>query len=409
MTFPRRSRRPDEWPTDHARAQAALSDRLDGFVEPDEDAWLEGHLAGCADCRATAAAYETQHNELRSMRDQPPIPPRDLWARTAAAIEHESRFRDQGVASGGPRRRRLFAPLFAAALVVAVVVGTLTSSRLLVDGGPTAQPSSADTAAGSVAPAPSDVAFATPIPVGQHVQWISRDQDGSYRLKEADVRAVCPNENDPCAAAAPVQDQPVDFTTEPQTVFGSRDGSQLIVVNRAGTSQSASIAVVNIAPPTPTPSPSPSHEASATPTEPASPPASAAVTPSPTPTPDPSKAPSGSPTTAASQTPTPSDSHATPTPPSSRAVRRADAFRRADADGLGHALCDPGWNRRHRQGRRPRRPVRSLLAERRLVRVHGPPVGRIERPGHLRLEGRREDGASDHHRPSLGIRVVDGP
>ncbi len=314
MTFRRRSRRPDDWATDHARAQAALSDRLDGELEPEEAEWLDGHLAGCADCRAAAVAYETQHSELRAMRDQQPIPPRDLWARTAAAIEHESRFRDQEAASGGPRRRRIFIPVFAAALVVAVVVGTLTSSRLLVDGGPTALPDAGASAA-SGGPASSDVAFATPIPVGQHVQWISRDADGSYHRKEADVRAVCPNENDPCAAAAPVQDQPVDFAMEPQTVFGSANGQQLIVVNRPGTSEQASIAVVDLAP-APSPTPSPSHDASPTPSATPDTTASPTVTPTPPASADPSKTPATSPSTAPSATPTPSDSNTETPPPS---------------------------------------------------------------------------------------------
>ncbi len=306
MSFRRRARRPDDWSTKHARAQAALSDRLDGVIDPGEAAWLDGHLNACAECRATAVAYEAQHTELRAMRDQPPTPPRDLWARTAAAIEHESRFRDQRGVTGGSRRRRLaWAPLFAAALVVAVVVGTLTSSRLLVDGGPTAQPDGG-TAAGASGPAASDIAFATPIPVGQHVQWISRDANGNYRLNEADVRSVCPNDNEPCDANAPVQDQHLDLTTTPQTVFGDQGGKRLIVVNGADVSQPASISVVAIAP-KPTPSATPRESAAATP------PASATVAPSETPATTASAAPP-------SKTPTPSGEAAsskpspTPTP-----------------------------------------------------------------------------------------------
>jgi predicted anti-sigma-YlaC factor YlaD len=48
MSFGRR-RRPDDWSTAHARAQSDLSDRLDGIVEPLEAAWLEDHLAECAE------------------------------------------------------------------------------------------------------------------------------------------------------------------------------------------------------------------------------------------------------------------------------------------------------------------------------------------------------------------------
>ena len=147
--------RPDDWSTAHARAQSDLSDRLDGILEPLESAWLEDHLAGCAACRTVADAYEAQRQELRAMRDPVPLPPRDLWARTAAAIEQEPGFRDRR-----STRRRWFAPLLAAALVVAVVVGTLTSSRLLFDDGHAARPSGGGLVAAGSQPAGS--AFASP-------------------------------------------------------------------------------------------------------------------------------------------------------------------------------------------------------------------------------------------------------
>ncbi|HEY7132022.1 MAG TPA: zf-HC2 domain-containing protein, partial [Candidatus Limnocylindrales bacterium] len=286
MSLRRRVRRPDDWATSHARAQAALSDRLDGDLELSESDWLDQHLAGCADCRATAAAYDAQRAELRAMRDRQPEPPRDLWARTAAAIEHESRFRDGRVPAGDRRRRSALVPVFAAALVVAVVVGTLTSSRLLFGGGPTAQPTEGPVAVATAGS--SALAAATPIPVGQHVQWISQAQDGSYTLRQADVRSVCPEGSDPCEASAPVEDQPVTLTDRPQTVFGSRDGQQLIVVNRAGVSQDASVAVVTIEP-EPEASPSPGES----------------TTPSPTPTPRASTTPSARPTQSAAPTRTP--------------------------------------------------------------------------------------------------------
>ena len=155
------------------------------------------------------------------MRDPVPPPPRDLWARTAAAIEQESRFRDRR--STAPPARSL--PLLAAALVVAVAVGTLTSSRLLFDDGHAAHPAGGGPVAAGSQPAGSAFAFATPFPVNGHVQWISQSQDGSYRLRDADVQEVCPDKSSGCDAAAPIEEQPVQFATEPQTVFGSSDGT----------------------------------------------------------------------------------------------------------------------------------------------------------------------------------------
>ena len=51
--------------------------------------WLDEHLAGCDACRAIAAAYDADRAALRGLRDHQPEPPRDLWARTSAAIERE--------------------------------------------------------------------------------------------------------------------------------------------------------------------------------------------------------------------------------------------------------------------------------------------------------------------------------
>jgi predicted anti-sigma-YlaC factor YlaD len=297
-----RGGRHDDWSSEHARARARAAERLDGPLDAPEAAWLDEHLASCKACATVAADYAAQRLELRTLRDRPPVPPRDLWARTAAAIEHESRFRDQRGLSGDRRRRLTWAPVFAAALVVAVVVGTLTSSRLLFGGGPTAQPGSSGPVAEASGDAPSSIALATPIAVGQHVQWITQDAQGNYKLRDADVREVCPNANDPCDAAAPVQDQHLDFTTDPQTVFGSKDGSRLIVVNGADVSQPASISVVAIQP-EPNPTPAPTERPKPTPTE------SVAATSSPS-----------APTTAsagASKTPTPSGGAPSTKPPAS--------------------------------------------------------------------------------------------
>ena len=74
-----------------ARARSALAaERLDAPLEPAEAAWLDEHLAGCAD--AAPSPPPTRRIAWRCARcatDQPE-PPRDLWARTAAAIEREA-------------------------------------------------------------------------------------------------------------------------------------------------------------------------------------------------------------------------------------------------------------------------------------------------------------------------------
>ena len=282
MTFGRR-RRPDDWSTSHARARAALSDRLDGVLEPGEASWLDEHLAECVDCRRAAEAYEAQRLQLRAGRDHAPLPPRDLWARTAAAIEHESRFRDHRARSGGGIGRRPLAisSALVAALVVTVVVGTLISSQLPPGGGhATPNPSGVTTAAGSAGSttAQSAVPGATPIVVAQRVDYVKKGQDGLYRVTRLDVRSVCPKASNSCdtAAPTPAQEPGVQLTTTPQTVFGNPDRTQLIVVNEADQTQAASISVVPLPSSTPDASPPPSEssaptlsgEASPTPSEP---------------------------------------------------------------------------------------------------------------------------------------------
>ena len=88
--FPRLRRRPDHWRDAHERAQVRAAERLDGPLGLTETAWLDEHLAGCSSCAAIAAAYAADREALHSLRQDAPEPPRDLWARTAAAIEQLS-------------------------------------------------------------------------------------------------------------------------------------------------------------------------------------------------------------------------------------------------------------------------------------------------------------------------------
>ncbi len=94
----RRRRAADSLAT-HDRARGLAAERLDGPLQPTHAAWLEDHLRGCLTCRSIATSYEADRMALRAMRDRTPEPPRDLWARTSAAIEHES-----ALGRGRPRR-----------------------------------------------------------------------------------------------------------------------------------------------------------------------------------------------------------------------------------------------------------------------------------------------------------------
>jgi anti-sigma factor RsiW len=72
----------------HAGARALLAERLDGPLSPDREAALEAHLAACASCRLVEGEYLANRAALRRLAA--PAPPRDLPARTLAALELEA-------------------------------------------------------------------------------------------------------------------------------------------------------------------------------------------------------------------------------------------------------------------------------------------------------------------------------
>ncbi|HEX5824381.1 MAG TPA: zf-HC2 domain-containing protein [Candidatus Limnocylindrales bacterium] len=314
-----RPRRPDAWSDAHDRARFRTAERLDGPIDATESAWLDDHLAACPACSQAATEYAAQRLELRALADRPPVPPRDLWARTAAAIEQEAAFREK--TSGRRNPRSLLAPyaLLSAALVVAVVVGTLTSSRPPVDGG-TAASSGASTTQGDGTHALPPAA--TPVPIGQKtVKWITQDANGDYRYQTAVVEEVCPEAAEPCDTTAPTEDRPVDLNGEAQTVFGSPDGAQLIVVGDNGTPQTGKVSVLKLDRSAASASPSPSVAPSTPPASTASPsttvPPTSTPTTRPTPTPTPATVPTPTPTSPpASGSPAPSPSVAVSPSPS---------------------------------------------------------------------------------------------
>jgi hypothetical protein len=263
-----RVRRPDDWPSSHVRARADLSDRLDLPLDPAEANWLSSHLEGCSDCRSTADAYEAQRLELRELRDRTPTPPRDLWARTAAAIESESRFRDRRTRTTGWRDRRILGPSVAitAALVVVVAVAALTSSQRFGDGGGARSPDQVARASeASTSNAAGSFPTPTKIPVTKQIAYVARDAGGSFTIKTRNVDAVCPGTSTtPCDDGTSTVDHPVALDQSASTVFGSTDKKRLIVVNDPSAANSGSVSVVPIGSDEPTTNGTPSPTPTAT-------------------------------------------------------------------------------------------------------------------------------------------------
>jgi hypothetical protein len=283
MTLPFRRRHHDD-EASHDRARAIRSAAFLESIDPADEAWLENHLAACGDCRLEHAAYLDDRRLLRSLREQAPEPPRDLWARTAAAIERESgrrsrradapvRFADRLV----PRPARMPLGVLSGLLVVFVVVATSLAPR----GGLGPQ---------ETAPGGSEVAQASgraePSPLvvtAARTSWLQTNADGTSRLVIANVDEVCPDEKSGCAPLQDSSSATLNLGAEPQALVGSPTKNQIVVASGSGGTHTGSVLVVPLPASSAAPTPSPLPSTSLPSTPPASAPAPSASGSSPTP------------------------------------------------------------------------------------------------------------------------------
>ena len=252
-----RGGRNDDWSSDHARARARAAERLDGPLDVEESAWLDEHLASCAACSAVAADYAAQRLALRALRDRAPVPPRDLWARTSAAIERESRHH-----ASRRRSRASLRPyaLLAGALVVAIAVGTLSSSQWFPNGEAATTPGPTDAVAVASETPPASVA-PTPLAVDpQDVEYLTVDADGTYAITQARIDEVCPATAKDCAPDEVVESKRhIGPLASPETVFGS-DGQPFVVLGDGENGTQLFAVVVTSQEPDPTGTPPESAE-----------------------------------------------------------------------------------------------------------------------------------------------------
>ncbi len=310
MTVPFRRRRTDRGSSPHERAQARIAERLDLALEPDESAWLERHLADCAGCRSVADAYAADRAELRSLRRQSIDPPRDLWARTSAAIEREARVTDPARRTPLLRRSRPSAlPLGAVAglMVVAVVFGaTLLSGRPV----PSVSPAATNRIVAQPPTGTSPVSNPQPTPWAHDgdVDFLAFG-DGTVTIYNSRISEVCPENGAACAPLDPTPQAEVEVESQPDEAILSDDGSTLVFVDTA----SDGTGVVLVAPvPTPTGSAGPAESPTTDPGPTPSPEVTSTPSGSATASPDVS-APPSSPTVSSDPTPTASLT-VTPTP-----------------------------------------------------------------------------------------------
>lgn len=279
--FPRLRRRADQWATVHERARARAAERLDGPLGLAESTWLDAHLADCPACAAIAAAYAADRVALQALRDEQPEPPRDLWARTAAAIESLS------IQSGTPAERRLpemgpgrlgGLPLGAMSAVVVVVV--VVGATLLSNGtaAPQGRATASDVALGQPSSAASVVpdvagggAEATPFAVGAgDVAWIDTGPNG-VAYASVKVEEVCPAEGTSgCPALRDQGESKLALTNTTRTIIGSPTTKQAVAIAK-GAIAGDDVIVVQLPQSAAAASPSPTPAASVTPSRPPSP------------------------------------------------------------------------------------------------------------------------------------------
>ena len=299
MTLPFRRRHHDDEAT-HDRARALTSREMIEALGEDETAWLTRHLDDCRECRNDREAYLADRELLRSLRDHAPEPPRDLWARTSAALDREAsgRRRRTVAGAGGARQRGgsgswrgLPFGAAAGALIVLVVVGVSLMPGFappIVPGGPSLGPS--PVAVGTPETQPTPIAVADAGPVG----WIQPGADGSWKLFITDVDAVCPRARPSCRPGPLGEDDPgrsVNLGGAPTGVTISPNENQLVVEARGEGTQPGRIFVVAL----PSAGPGATPEITIAPTAiapTAAPPTDSAATDPPTPTPTPASTPS---------------------------------------------------------------------------------------------------------------------
>ncbi len=292
----------------HDRARNLAATRVDWPLDTADATWLDEHLGTCPACRSVAAAYEADRLALRGLRDRQPEPPRDLWARTSAAIEQES-------ASRGGRSRRtarsgrrstpalgVLSGVAGIAIVVVVIGASLLSGGFLAGPGP-------GSSVPAIAAGPSlTLPGATPIAVGAgSVEWVGTAPGGKLSYSVTKIDAVCPTDRQPdCAPVTDRDAKPVDLSITPKSISQSPVKNQAVVV---GTDPSGGDTVVVIALPTTEPSPT----------------ATATANPTPTPTVVPTPTPTVVPTASATATQTPATSSEPPASVEPTASRVASA------------------------------------------------------------------------------------
>jgi hypothetical protein len=264
----------------HEKARMLASEAIDAELEPADATWLADHLGRCDDCAAVAAEYRALHDELRAL--PLPEPPRDLWARTAAALDEVDGSAARRASRTGVGGRWLgslnwtrssLASVMAVALVVVVVGLSLFSQGPLFAPAPVAT-STSNVAVASAAPASAQAPVAVE---GGNSIWVASG-NGVYEIKSGTT--VCTGSPDSCAVSngsgtvlgSVTSNSTVSVVIGPKATRAAVWNANKVVILPLATSRPATVAIDQLTPrPTgsqPTPSTaSPATTASAGPSD----------------------------------------------------------------------------------------------------------------------------------------------
>ncbi|MFI5254507.1 MAG: zf-HC2 domain-containing protein [Candidatus Limnocylindrales bacterium] len=222
----------------HARFRELLAERIDTPLAPPDETALETHLSGCAACRVVERDYAAQRQQLHSLATIEA--PRDLWARTRTAIDHE-------IARTSPPARPAASLRLARAgtarqmrLAVGALVGVMVV--LLVAGGTLLQ--------GNPFNPPGPTPFSIPPQSIAYLDYV----DGKTTIYQADVAQVCPPTNVDCRTGPESRPVARFVAGEAQQLALGGNGQAFIASRDAAGGEVFSI--VDLAPPVgPRPSP----------------------------------------------------------------------------------------------------------------------------------------------------------
>jgi hypothetical protein len=203
----------------HDRYRELLAARLDGPLTRAEHRLLNAHLRTCADCRRAEVDYRAQRAQLQSLR--PPIPPRDLWARTSGAIDREvARRRYRPLRRRRPigTNRRQTSP--GAVMTALAAVGAVTAFVVL-EFGPSLR-----------SPSAGDQGMPTPFSVADQQLAFIGSNAADMAIYSTQVNRMCPQTAPDCFSDEGIIRTPVSLpsSVHPRTVALSPSGHQLALV-----------------------------------------------------------------------------------------------------------------------------------------------------------------------------------